>query len=116
MAEDATFSSNETELYLGSAPSEQDQDIIPSFTASGFVPLGWFFFFKPDDILNRESVNPKSWQGLISEDTNFTEVGADSVDQYMKEPIISVYEFGMLSTLRYKALLYVYAKVYSGFT
>ncbi|MCE7735049.1 MAG: hypothetical protein GPJ54_09240 [Candidatus Heimdallarchaeota archaeon] len=88
MAEDATFSSNETELYLGSAPSEQDQDIIPSFTASGFVPLGWFFFFKPDDILNRESVNPKSWQGLISEDTNFTEVGADSVDQYMKEPIM----------------------------
>lgn len=88
MAEEATFSSNETELYLGSAPSEQDQDIIPSFTASGFVPLGWFFFFKPDDVLSREKVDPKSWQGLVSEDTNFTEVGAESVDQYMKEPIM----------------------------
>lgn len=88
MAEDSSFINNETELYLGSAPSEQDQDIIPSFTADGFVPLSWFFLFKPDDVMTREKVDPKSWQNLVSEDSAFTEVGADNVDQYMKEPIL----------------------------
>ncbi len=77
-----------TELYLGSAPSEQDSDIIPSFTADGFVPLAWFFFFTPANLVTREKINPKSWQNLVAEDAGITEVSADNVGKYMKEPVM----------------------------
>jgi hypothetical protein len=88
MAEEAISGNDGTELYLGSAPSDRDTDIIPSFTADGFVPLGWFFFFTPNNIVTRERLNPKSWQSLVSDETSFTEIGADGVEQHMKEPIM----------------------------
>ena len=88
MATEGEFSSKSSELYLGSAPSEQDLDIIPSFTAEGFVPLAWFFFFTPANLVSRQSINPKSWQSLVSEDADITELNADSVDHYMKEPVM----------------------------
>ncbi|MHA2028688.1 MAG: hypothetical protein ACW99A_04880 [Candidatus Kariarchaeaceae archaeon] len=88
MAEDAISDNDVAELYLGSAPSDRDTDIIPSFTANDFVPLGWFFFFTPNDIVTRERLNPKSWQSLVSDESSFTELGADNVEQHMKEPIM----------------------------
>ena len=88
MATEGGFSGKNSELYLGSAPSEQDSDIIPSFTAEGFVPLAWFFFFTPTDLVSRQSINPKSWQSLVGEKDGITDVSLDNVDHFMKEPVM----------------------------
>ena len=72
-----------TELFLGVDP-EQYEDIIPSFTGKGTVPISWMLFLNPDDIVTRQEADPNALEGWAKNNQN---ADMDKVDEYLKEPV-----------------------------